>query len=91
MVELKPCPVCGSLNVDVVETPVYRRRFARCACCGMRSRETATEAEAAAAWNRRPLGDCTGCCWKNTQKRKCSSCRRNENLKDNFEEAKHET
>lgn len=91
MVELKPCPVCGSLNVAVVETPVYRRRFARCAGCGTRSREVATEVEAAAAWNRRPLGDCTGCCWKNTRKQKCSSCRRNEKLKDNFEEAKHET
>lgn len=32
------------------------------------------------------IGDCDGCKWKQKRHQKCSCCRRNRHLKDNFEE-----
>lgn len=31
--------------------------------------------------------DCTGCVWLNTRRQKCSCCRRNQYIKDNYKEA----
>lgn len=31
--------------------------------------------------------DCTGCVWLNTRHQKCSCCRRNQYIKDNYKEA----
>lgn len=31
--------------------------------------------------------DCTGCVWLNTRHQKCSCCRRNQYIKDNYREA----
>lgn len=31
--------------------------------------------------------DCTGCVWLNTRHQKCSCCRRNQCIKDNYKEA----
>ena len=33
------------------------------------------------------IGDCKGCVWLNTRHQKCSCCRRNQCLKDNYKEA----
>lgn len=33
------------------------------------------------------IGDCKGCVWLNTRHRKCSCCRRNQYIKDNYKEA----
>lgn len=34
--------------------------------------------------------DCTGCVWLNVRHQKCSCCRRNQHLKDNYKEARKE-
>ena len=34
-----------------------------------------------------PIGECNGCRWWQTRYQKCSCCRRNRGLKDNYEEA----
>lgn len=33
------------------------------------------------------VGDCEDCVWLNTRHKKCSCCRRNRHLTDNYEEA----
>ena len=33
------------------------------------------------------IGDCEGCVWLNTRHQKCSCCRRNQYIKDNYREA----
>lgn len=37
-------------------------------------------------WDSVYIGDCGDCKWKFVRHQKCSCCRRNRNLKDNFEE-----
>lgn len=37
-------------------------------------------------WDSVQIGDCNGCKWKFVRHQKCSTCRRNRNMKDNFEE-----
>lgn len=37
-------------------------------------------------WDSVYIGDCNGCKWKFVRHQKCSCCRRNRNMKDNFEE-----
>lgn len=37
-------------------------------------------------WDSVRIGDCDKCKWKFARHQKCSCCRRNRNMKDNFEE-----
>lgn len=38
-------------------------------------------------WDSFPVGECNGCRWWQNRYQKCSCCRRNRGLKDNYEEA----
>ena len=35
MTEPKPCPFCGHVGVDIVETSTFRWRAAECRACGV--------------------------------------------------------
>ena len=50
MVELKPCPFCGSVGIAVVGS------FVRCGCCGAVGPYGYTEVEAVERWNMRASG-----------------------------------
>jgi Lar family restriction alleviation protein len=61
MDELKPCPFCGSTNIDVIEaTNYYGSGISRWTCqCGneecsvLINKTTLTRAQAIEAWNKR--------------------------------------
>lgn len=42
-------------------------------------------------WDSIQIGDCDACRWRHTRHQKCSCCRRNRNMKDNFEEENNGT
>ena len=54
----KPCPFCGSDDVEVFDYPFKEHRalngcFAHCMACGARSGNYATVEDALKAWNER--------------------------------------
>lgn len=51
--ELKPCPFCGSYNVNWVPGITGQRYAVECAHCGSQSMEYATKEAAFTAWNKR--------------------------------------
>ena len=49
-IKLKPCPFCGG-EAKIVKS--YYTIWAKCICCGAKSRCEENEEKAAEAWNRR--------------------------------------
>lgn len=61
MTELKPCPFCGSNNIDILDTSSINHLnlnyFARCKSCGSTSKIFQERSDAENAWNRRDTTD----------------------------------
>lgn len=51
--KLKPCPFCGSENIEIVRSPITERFIATCNSCAVSSRYFNDEDEAIEGWNRR--------------------------------------
>ena len=51
--KLKPCPFCGSENIEIVRSPITERFIAACNSCAASSRYFNDEDEAIDGWNRR--------------------------------------
>ena len=67
--QLKPCPHCGSTDLQVDWNSVYECHFVRCYNCHMQGPEIYGREKAAEAWNNLPrrhtiypnVVDCEGC------------------------------
>ena len=59
MIKLKPCPFCGSRNIEMRRLSVQGRwsRFVRCLDCWANTDVCADDELAAACWNRRANHD----------------------------------
>lgn len=55
MIELKPCPFCGSKNIKIYDTPgtLSTFRYAECNVCGCRIGNYPGRELAEKAWNKR--------------------------------------
>jgi|GEM_PF-5632043 len=51
--KLKPCPFCGSENIEIVRSPITERFIATCNSCAASSRYFNDEDEAIDGWNMR--------------------------------------
>lgn len=55
--ELKPCPFCGSTDIDILayEEEYHTRRVANCINCGASGSVSDSVEEAIESWNARPI------------------------------------
>ena len=54
--ELKPCPFCGSKQVEYEKAEDFGGTYVECYNCGVTSPVVANKEKAAAVWNRRADG-----------------------------------
>lgn len=53
MDELKPCPFCGSLKIEMIKIDCTNEWFLRCEKCGIEQPLYNARSKAIKAWNRR--------------------------------------
>ena len=63
MIELKPCPFCGSADIEIsFRYPLLGKKELRmlvvCNCCGCMTAQYRNEDKAVEAWNRRHNNGC---------------------------------